>query len=318
MNKLALLLCKSHWKFLRRVGAVILRNGSYWHDLIDNEPKKALEIMWKVYMGNNINWNNCQTLNEKIQWLEVFSDTTLWTEYADKYLVRQHITNLGLEEYLPKLYGVWNRVEDIDYNSLPDSFVIKCNHDCGSAIIVPNKNDDFDKEKANQKLKKHLDKIWGYRTGEPHYTRIQRRVIAEELLGGSDFYNNNKSLVDYKFWVINGKAEICFVCYDRVIGKTAVFDLYSLDPWKEMRKYLSKDYSVQKFQNIPEPKNLQKMIEIAEIIGEKHPQVRVDLYNIEGKIYFGEMTFSSYGGRMHYFSDELQEKLGKEIVLPET
>ncbi len=316
MNKLVYLLTSPILpKNFRRLIMALYRNCKGWHSLVDNNPRQALEIMWRVYMGYNIDWNNCRTLNEKIQWLEVFTDTTLWTEYADKYLVRQHIKELGLGDYLPQLYGVWDKVEDIDYNQLPESFVIKCNHDCGSAIVVTDKT-TLNIEETNEKLKKHLNRPWGYKTGEPHYTRIKRKIIAEELIGGKEFFESNQSLVDYKFWCTNGKVQLCLACYNRVVGKSAVYDLYNVKPWSQERGLLAEEYANQLFVDLPEPQHLDEMINISERISSSFPQLRVDLYNVQGKIYFGEMTFTGYSGRMIRFSDSLQLELGEKVTLP--
>lgn len=291
-----------------------------FYQLIDSDRKKALEIWWKLSTGKDIDWNHPSTLNEKIQWLEAFTDTSLWTEYSDKYKVRKYIEDLGLGEHLTKLYGVWERVEDIDYSQLPDSFAIKCNHDCGSTIIIKDKEKELDIVRVNQELKKHLEKPFGYEYCEPHYIKIERKVIAEELLpfpiGGKNAFSSS-SMVDYKIWCINGKAEISFTCYDRILDGPAVFDLYSIDDWHPRRNLLSPKYQKQHFKDVPRPKNLEKMIKIAECIAKGFPQVRIDLYNIDGKIYFGEMTFTSQAGRMNYFSDEFQKEIGKKMILPE-
>jgi hypothetical protein len=112
---------------------------SYYCNLIDNNKKKAINIAWKSSYGKSFPWNNPITLNEKITYLSGITDTSLWTKYADKYEVRQYVKNCGYEEILAKCYGVWDNIEDVEWDKLPQSFVIKCTHDCGSTIIIKDK-----------------------------------------------------------------------------------------------------------------------------------------------------------------------------------
>lgn len=285
--------------------------------LIDSNPKKALSIFWYIRFGKNIDWENVQTLNEKIQWLEAFTDTSKWTEYSDKYLVRNYIKKLGLEEHLPQLYGVWDKAEDIDFTKLPNSFAIKCNHDCGSTVIIKNKDKDLNKEDLIKHLNRCVSTPFGYEHCEPHYLKIKRCIIAEELLPLSNLNNVEfESTIDYKIWCINGKAEFGFICYDRT-QDNVVFDAYDLYTWTRKPEKLANAYLNQNFKPIPKPLNLNLMIEIAEKLSKDFPQVRVDLYNINGKIYIGEMTFTSQGGRMDYWSNEFQLELGRKIDLPQ-
>jgi hypothetical protein len=107
-----------------------------WRYLIDNNPKKAIEMKWNRFYRRKFPWKNPQTLNEKVTWMEVMTDTSKWTEYTDKYEVRKHIESLGLKDILTTCYGVWDRVEDIEFDKLPNKFVLKCTHDCGSTVII--------------------------------------------------------------------------------------------------------------------------------------------------------------------------------------
>ncbi|GFI00805.1 ATP-grasp fold amidoligase family protein [uncultured Phocaeicola sp.] len=288
-----------------------------YRQLIDTNPQQALEIFWYKRYGRDIDWDNPRTLNEKIQWLEAFTDTIQWTECADKVLMRNYIKRLGLEKYLPKLYGVWECAEDIDFASLPKSFAIKCNHDCGSTVVV------YDKDTIDfQKLCLHLNRCvsipYGYDACEPHYTRIKRCIMAEELLPIPDAtkeHVDSQSPLDYKIWCFDGKAYAIFVCYDRINGH-AVFDSYDVHTWEIRRDRLSPRYRQQNFKQIPPPIHLDEMIRVAEQLAAGFPQMRVDLYNIDGRIFIGEMTLTSAGGRMPYWSDEFQLEMGNRITLP--
>lgn len=298
-------------------------NRPLYNQLIDVDSKKAQGIFWKAVYGKSFPWNNPVTLNEKIIWLSAMTDTSKWTEYSDKYEVRKYIESLGLKDILTECYGVWDSIDDVDFNSLPDTFVIKCTHDCGSTIIVKDKG-QIDVNQVKKFLNDHLKERYGYQFCEPHYTKIKPRVMAEGYineLGSENSSFKSHSSVDYKIWCLNGKAEWVFVCYDRYLDSEeehgAVFDIYDVIKWIPMRQYLSDSYKNVVFKDVPRPKNLEMMVEIAEKISTGFPQVRVDLYNVNGKIYFGEMTFTSQGGRMSYYTEEFQKMMGEKVDISE-
>lgn len=296
------------------------RQNGNWNKLVETNLKRALQLKWRQKFHTRLNLNNPKTLNEKIQWLEIYSDTSLWTKLTDKYEVRKYVEKCGYKEHLLDLYGIWEDTDSIDYDSLPNNFVIKCTHDCGSTIIIRDKKRDLDKKYVNQLLNDHLKNPYGYDTCEPHYFKIPRRIIAERLLPQVDSKNTNinySSTIDYKIWCIEGISVMVFLCYNRIIGGDVTLDIYQANPWKPRRDYLSDAYQNQNFIDIPKPKNLKKMLEIAEKLAQGFHQVRVDFYNIEGQIYFGEMTFTSACGRMDYFSDKIQLLLGQKINLPQ-
>ena len=288
-------------------------------NIIDKKPKKAIDIIWWKSYHTSFPWRKPITLNEKISYLSGATDTSLWSLYTDKYEVRKHIEELGLKNILTKCYGVWESTDEIDFFALPDSFVIKCTHDCGSTIIVKNRPSDLDIRIIKAKLNKHLSKIYGYETIEPHYTKIKPRIIAEELLPNITNGLISCSAVDYKIWCINNKAEWVMVCYDRTLesdgSHKAVFDLYDVKSWQPIRQYLSEQFRQANFKNIPKPQNYDQMIKAAEILSTGFPVVRIDLYNINGNIFFGEMTFTEQGGRTCCYTEEFQKKMGKKIML---
>ena len=251
--------------------------------------------------------------------MDVYTDTSKWTEYTDKYEVRKHIESLGLKDILTECYGVWDRAEDIDFDKLPDKFVLKCTHDCGSTIIIRDKS-KMDKQSVVDFLNKHVSVRYGYDSCEPHYTSIKPRIMAESLIemDNTDEFSS-ETTVDHKIRCIDGKVQYDMVCYDRSLesgsgGSKTIYDLYDIHTWQPMRQYLA-DTGVN-YRNVPRPQNLERMIEIAEIIGKGYPQVRVDLYNVKGKIYFGEMTFFAFSGMNNHFTMEFQRMIGDRIRLP--
>ena len=250
------------------------------------------------------------------------SDTTKWTEYADKYAVRQHVMRTLGEGVLTKCYGVWDHVDDIDFDALPQSFAIKCTHDCGSTVIVKDKQ-IADIPQIKKFLSKCLSQKFGYNTIEPHYTTITPRVMAEELLPQED-PNMSCSQVDYKIWCINGKATFAMVVYDRHLdseskdydGHYAVFDLYDIPSWNPIRENLTDWYRDVKFKDIPCPKKLEQIIMYAEKLAKDFALVRIDFYYLNDFIDFGEMTFTPFSGRIGLFTHEFQERIGRMIKLP--
>lgn len=274
-------------------------------------PKSLARIRYYARFHKPLHLKTPRTLNEKILFLSLKTDTSLWTVCTDKYEVRDYIEQCGLDDILVKLYGVWENASDIDFNNLPNNFVLKATHGCGDVLIVEDKNklniseviDDFNKD---------VNTVYGALESAHHYMRIQAKIIAEELLKD----DTGKSVIDYKFWCFNGKPHFIFVGSNRT-NTTLDIMLYDL-LWKEHPEYLLFDNEHLHGSPIPKPKNLDKMIEVAEKLAAPFECVRVDLYNIRGKIYFGELTFTSYGGLMDYFTDEFQLLAGSIIDLSGT
>lgn len=282
--------------------------------MVDHFLKHELEKKWLNFAGTPIDWNNPKTLNEKIQWLICFSDTSEWTRLADKILVREFIKQKGFEDILIPLIGTWNDARDIDFDSLPDKCVLKCNHDSGSVVII-DKAKGYDKESAIEKLNGKLKLKYGYASCEPHYNKIKPCVLCEEFvdfeLGGKNF---SSSPIDYKIFCYNGVPDSILVVYNRNI-ESVELETYDLDwnhrpEWEATHIYYRKGRGI-----VPRPDSLSQMLSAARVLSAGFPQVRVDFYDVKGKLYFGEMTFTSDSGVMPYLSDEYQLRAGKLIDL---
>ena len=276
-------------------------------------PSKVVERDWREWKGYDIDWKNPRDINEKIQWLMRFTDTSQWSLCADKYRVREYVRSKGLEELLIPLLGVWKKAEDIDFESLPEKFVIKCNHDSGSTHIV-DKSKRFDPEELRRELTGHLKVKYGYKLGELYYNRIKPVVIAEPLLEQSDC-SFSKTLVDYKIWCFDGKPHSVWTCHDRMNGHTYV-NLYDLDWNVHPEVSVFTDHYRDGGGVVPRPESLDRMLEAASALSKGFPEVRVDFYECDGKPYFGEMTFSSLYGKMDFYTQEFLEELGRQCVLP--
>lgn len=296
-------------------GILMMRNPKRWKRMVDNNIHRSVDIKWRRWYGVKFPFENPQTLNEKIQYLLADTDISMWSKCADKYEVREYVKQCGLGEILTECYGVWDRIEDIDWNKLPNQFVIKCTHDCGSTIIVDNKS-QLDIEKTKAFLSSHMKNDFCYPTGEVHYAKIVPRIMAEELIPQESEGFQSRSMADYKFWGFRGRVDYCMMVYDRgEDGNDYILDLYSVKDWKQKKDGLTNEYDARFKQSIPRPENLDRMIEIAQVLSKQFPQVRVDLYNVRGRIYFGELTFTSQGGKMNYYTEEFQRELGSYVII---
>lgn len=279
--------------------------------LIDHYPKMIIDHEWPAQFGHKVDWENPRDINEKIQWLSCCSDTSEWSRLTDKYMVREFVKERGLEDILVELYGSWDDAYKIDYDKLPEKFVLKCNHDSGSVYVI-DKAKGFDKERINIELNQKLKRKFGYVGCEPHYNRIKPLIIAEEFL--EDNSASFKSLTDYKFWSFDGNVYYVSVMFDRTQDSVSE-TVYDLD-WNPHPEFLE-SYGHYKSESraLPRPQKFEEMVSVAKVLSKGFPAVRVDLYEVNGKVYFGEMTFTSTGGRMGYV-DSFLEELGRYVHLP--
>ena len=275
-----------------------------------HHPVTLIKIRYFARFGKPVNLKDPKDINEKILYLKLFSDTSKWTECADKYTVRKYVEDCGMGKYLVKLHGAWFKAEDFHLSELPQSFILKANNGDGksSNLIVKDKT-LYKEEDLRRIIKKWLAvKNVGALASEPQYKDIVPCVIAEELLPIED---GAKSLVDYKIWCFNGKAHYIWVCSDRDSQGTDVMT-YDLE-WNAHPEYSIFDSRYRKGQLMPKPQNFDEMIMVAETLAKPFPEVRLDLYNVNGKIYFGETTFTSLGGMMNFYTPEFLLEMGEKI-----
>ena len=274
-------------------------------------PKYLANVTYKSIFKKDINWENPSNLIEKIYWLQLNTDTSLWTLCADKYRVRNFVKEKGCGELLNKLYGVWKNANDIDFDTLPNSFVLKTNNSCGQIIVVSDKS-KLNIEEARKKLNNWLRVEYGYDGAQLHYTRIKPVVIAEEFLSE----NNQLSPIDYKIWCFNGKAEFILCVYDRGWSEKGSdkysLSTYDLDWNNTSSKTLNSNNAHFSGESIKKPVKLNEMINYAEKLAAGFPEVRVDFYYINNRIIFGELTFTTGYG---YFKEEFYEYLGTKITI---
>ena len=283
--------------------------------LLDHFPKVIISRRWKREMGYSLDWKHPRDINEKIQWLLVYGDTSEWTRLADKYKVREYVKEKGLEHLLVPLYGVWDDTKQIDFDALPEKFVLKCNHDYGSTILVDKNSADYNRKDICEKLDNCMKKDFGYK-GELHYRGIPRKIIAEKYLEMCDSDKAlSSSIIDYKVWCFNGEPCSIITMYDRT-KDSLINEAYDLD-WNAHPEYLvpSRHCWIGNGK-IPKPKSFSEMMEASSILSKGFPEVRVDFYEIDGRLFFGEMTFTSGEGMMKQYTPEYRKFLGDQVILP--
>lgn len=278
-----------------------------------NYPLTLVRIRYFVRFHKFLNLKKPRTLNEKILWSSFCTDTSLWSKCADKFEVRQYLESRGLKQYLFPLIGIFEKPEDIEWETLPKDFVIKTTHGCSDIQFINDKQKaDFNSIK--EYFSKKLSNRYGYREGSTHYPRIIPRLLIEPIMKNDEESKKySSSIIDYKFWCFNGEPYYCFTCCNRNKHDLDIM-IYDMD-WKEHPEYLVFNNHYHHGTLIPKPNNYDEMIQICKILSKDFPILRCDLYNIGGRIYFGEMTFTSLGGLMNYFTDEFQRKTGDIINL---
>ncbi|OAA86972.1 ATP-grasp fold amidoligase family protein [Clostridium ljungdahlii] len=266
-----------------------------------------LKMLFWARMGKKLNLSNPRTFNEKLQWLKINNRKLEYTTMVDKHEVRQYVKdNIGEQYLITLLGGPWNNFDEIDFDALPDQFVLKCTHDSGGVIICKDKR-NFNKGAARLRLNKSLQRNYYYSGREWPYKNVKPRIIAEKYMVD----DSSKDLKDYKLMCFGGKVKCSFVCTNRDLNDLRVtfFDRQ----WQKMP--FERHYPVDS-KNIQKPIGYGEMICLAEKLADNIPFVRVDFYNINGKIYFGELTFYPGCGFEEFTPEEWDHKLGNWITLP--
>lgn len=281
--------------------------NKYIRELYKYIPDKLyLKLMYFRVFHKRLNLKNPQTFNEKLQWLKLYDRKPLYTKLVDKYEVREYIKETIGEEYLIPLLGVWNSFDEIDFESLPEQFVLKCTHDSGGIRICKDKK-VFDYTEAKKFFEERMKKNYYYAGREWPYKDVEPRIIAEKLMG--DY--SCQELKDYKMMCFNGKVQCTFVCSDRFASSGLKVTFFDND-WRVLP--FERHYPKSSI-NISKPKCFNKMINLSEKLTTDIPFARIDFYEIEGKVYFGEITFYPGCGFEEFNPDCWDRKLGALINL---
>ena len=265
--------------------------------------KGYISYQYKYITHHKLDWKGLNRYTEKLQYLRlyVYPKDDLVSKCAGRVGVREYVKEQGFDELLIKIYGVFDKFEDIDFSKLPNQFVLKCSHGCAMNYICYDKN-KINYDELKKKFNKWLKTNYGKKTLELHYSKIKPQIIIEELM-----LENGKLPTEYKIHVFNGKAKNLYVVTSR--GVDIRYNNYYID-WtpfdgSQFNGWKKTDHPLKK------PSNFDKMVEVAEKLASIFPFVRVDLYNIDGKIYFSEMTFTPAKGTLILDDDKCDFEMGK-------
>ena len=288
-----------------RIAYTLARRG-WLNDLPD---KTYLSLLYRAAFGKKLNWKAPKTFNEKLQWLKLYDRNPVYSTMVDKYEAKQYaVDKLGDTYIVPALGGPWENFEEIDFDSLPQQFVLKTTHDCGGVWICKDK-EAFDVSAAKQFFEKHLQRKYYLSCREWPYKDIKPRIFAEKYL--SDLERGD--LKDYKFFCFNGVPKLMFIASERQSeNQETKFDFYDMDfnHLPIINGHPNSTYPITK------PLNFERMKELASVLSEGIPHVRVDFYESNGQLYLGEMTFFHWGGMVPFEPEEWDEILGSWIELP--
>lgn len=271
--------------------------------------KTYIKLYYRLRVGRKLNIDNPLTFNEKLQWLKFNYRFPLQSIVSDKLLVRDYVSRKIGEKYLIPLLGAWEKYDDIEFDKLPNQFVLKCNHDSGGLVVCKDKN-KFDIKNARKKIERSLKSNFFYIGREYQYKNIKPMIICEQFIS-----DNGNIPMDYKIYCFNGNPDVILVCRDRFSHNThrAAY-LFFDQEWN----FLPLDKGDEKLKNIDisKPQNLNKMIQIARKLSQDFIFARIDLYNIEGKIYFGEITLSPNSGFDSDIKFETDFMFGSKLEIP--
>ena len=268
-----------------------------------------LKMLWRRRFRKKLNLENPKTFNEKLQWLKLHDRKPEYTRMVDKYEAKQYVAERIGEAYIIPTLGVWDSFDQIDFDALPDQFVLKCTHDSGGLAICRDKA-TFDKEKAKEKIERSLKRNYYWSCREWPYKDMKPRIIAEKYMEDA----KTRELRDYKFFCFDGVAKALFVATERQKeGEEVKFDFFDMD-----FKHLDFRQGHPNAQKCPEkPEMFIEMKELAGKLSQGIPHLRVDFYEVNGKVYFGELTFFHFSGLVPFRPEKWDRIFGSWINLPE-
>lgn len=269
--------------------------------------KEMIRIQYRIKLGRPLNLANPMRYTEKIQWYKLYYRNSKMPICVDKYRVREYITEKGLQNILVKLYAVYDSPNEIEWENLPNKFVLKTTNGSGTNVICRDKN-KLIKDEIIGKINKFFSQSSSSAGREWAYSKAEPKIIIEELLEDRD--NPTAGICDYKFLCFNGQPEYIVYDIDRFTNhKRNIYDLN----WNDL--HIESDCPCALGKYLP-PKNLEEMKKIAKILCQDFPAVRVDLYSISGKTYFGELTFFPWSGYVQFTPDEFDFIMGRKFILP--
>lgn len=293
----------------------VLKDKDYRFVILSNlglnknlSSEEFLTKMYRIQTGQPLNLDNPLLYTEKLQWLKLYDHRPEYSRLVDKYEVKKYIAEKIGQEYVIPLLGVWERVEDIDFDKLPQQFVLKTTHDSGGIVVCKDKN-KLNIEETKRKLRYCLNRDYYIQNREWPYKNVPHRIIAEQYMEDS----KQGELRDYKFFTFNGEPKVFYIAQGRGKNEETVADFFDMD-FNHLPFTIDHDMSPV----LPEkPKNFELMKQLAAKLSEGTPQLRVDFYEVDGKVYFGEMTFFHCSGMVLIKPEEWNKRLGDWVILPQ-
>ena len=271
------------------------------------DDAQFIKMKWKLLMDYPLNLDNPQTFNEKLQWLKLHDRKPIYTTMVDKYEAKKYVADIIGEEYIIPTLAVYDRVEDIDFDALPNQFVLKCTHDSGGLVICRDKS-KIDKKSAIKKLRKHLGRTYFWQNREWPYKNVKPRIIAEQYMSNV----GENSLTDFKIHNFNGTPEVILVCKDRFGGKGMTEDFYN-SQWEHLD--ISRIAHPNASTAPKKPVELDEMLHLSKELSKDIPFVRTDFYTVGHKVYFGELTFYPASGTKPFSPEQWDKILGEWLVI---
>lgn len=281
------------------------------HGLFNNVSDKLyLKILFRLRMGYNLDLDNPKTFNEKLQWLKLYDRKPEYIKMVDKYEAKKYVASIIGEEHIIPTLGVWDDPDEIDFDSLPNQFVLKCTHNSGYGMRICKDKSTLDVAKVKSELKKGLKQNYFYPGREWPYKDVKPRVIAEKYME-----DDTGELTDYKVYCFNGVPSFILVCKNRFTEVGMTEDYFSKE-WEHLNVY--SEAHGQSEETIEKPTTLAEMLSFSEKLAEDIPFVRTDYYSIGKELYFGELTFYPVSGFKSFEPKSLDNTFGSWIELPHT
>lgn len=257
-------------------------------------------------MPYHLNLHSPKSYNEKLQWLKLYDHNPLYTTMVDKYAAKKYVADIIGEKYIIPTLGVWDKFDEIDFDSLPDQFVLKCTHDSGGLVICKDKK-TFDLQRAKDKIESSLQTDYYLLGREWPYKNVPRRIIAEKYMEDA----KTGELRDYKFFCFNGKVKWLFIATGRQLREEPYFDFFDMDfnHLPMQHGHPNAPFPLEK------PQNFELMKKLACTLSKGIPQLRVDFYEVDGEIFFGELTLFHHGGWTPFNPEKWDYIFGEEIKL---
>jgi len=300
LKKVKKYVCDKDYRFL-----INADRGHYDHW----DDEKYLKRKFKAVLGRELDLENPKTFNEKLQWLKLHNRKPEYSVIVDKYRVRDYIREKLGEEYLIPLIGAWDSPDEIDFDALPDRFVLKCNHNSGMGMYICKDKSQMDVNKVKEELRKGLSQDYYLVHREWPYKDVPRKIICEQYMTDTP---ESQDFTDYKFFCFNGKVDCVMLCLERSSGDTK---FYFFDQDWNLKRYNRRGQAAPEGFTIPKPSCMDEMFKIAEKLSAGMPFVRVDLYQSGEQVYFGELTFFPDSGFEPNYLPETNEYFGSLIEL---